>query len=246
MFSKAHLTSHYRMSGSRWVITPSWLSGSSRSFSYSSSVYSCHVFLISSVSVRSLPFLSFIVPVFVWNVPLLSLIFLNGSLVFPILSCSSVSLHWSLRKALVSLLALLWNSAFMMSVCPSTPPACRPHFPQSIFFYPTEGNKFYLFILPSDMFMADFLHALGLPDGSVVQNLPDSHDTWVQSLGQKFSKGEGNSNPLQYSCLGNSVARGAWQATAHGATKRQIRLSDWHFHFHFSMCKALLLVLENI
>ena len=42
MLSKAHLTSHSRMSGSRWVITPSWLSGSWRSFLYSSSVYSCH------------------------------------------------------------------------------------------------------------------------------------------------------------------------------------------------------------
>ena len=41
------------MSGSRWVITPSWLSGSLRSFLYSSSVYSCHLFLISSASVRS-------------------------------------------------------------------------------------------------------------------------------------------------------------------------------------------------
>ena len=54
MLSKAHLTSHSRMSGSRWVITPSWLSGSWRSFLYSSSVYSCHLFLISSASVRSL------------------------------------------------------------------------------------------------------------------------------------------------------------------------------------------------
>ena len=51
MLSKAHLTSHSRMSGSRWVITPSWLSGLWRSFLYSSSVYSCHLFLISSASV---------------------------------------------------------------------------------------------------------------------------------------------------------------------------------------------------
>ena len=41
------------MSGSRWVITPSWLSESLKSFSYSSPVYSCHLFLISSASVRS-------------------------------------------------------------------------------------------------------------------------------------------------------------------------------------------------
>ena len=44
------------MSGSRWVITPSWLSGSWKYFLYSSSVYSCHLSLISSASVRSIPF----------------------------------------------------------------------------------------------------------------------------------------------------------------------------------------------
>ena len=44
MLPKAHLTSHPRMSGSRWVVTPSWLTGSWRSFLYSYSVYSCHLF----------------------------------------------------------------------------------------------------------------------------------------------------------------------------------------------------------
>ena len=112
MLSKMHWTSHSRMSDSRWVITPSWLSGSWRSFLYSSSVYSCHLFLISSASVRPIPFLSFIVPIFAWNVPLLSLIFLKRSLVFHILLFSSISLHWSLRNAFLSLLSLLWNSVF--------------------------------------------------------------------------------------------------------------------------------------
>ena len=112
MLPKAHLTLHSRMSGSRWVITPAWLSGSWRPFFYSSSVYSCQLSLISSVSVRSLPFLSFIEPIFAWNVPLVSLIFLKRSLVFAILLFSSVSLHWSLRKAFLSLLAILWNSVF--------------------------------------------------------------------------------------------------------------------------------------
>ena len=72
-------------------------------FLYSSSVYFCHLFLISSASVRSLQFLSFIVPIFAWKVPLVSLIFLKRSLVFPILLFSSISLHWSLRKAFLSL-----------------------------------------------------------------------------------------------------------------------------------------------
>ena len=80
-------------------------------FLYSSSVYSCHL-LISSASVRPIPFLSFIVPVFAWNIPLVSLIFLKRSLVFPILLFPSISLHWSLRKAFLSLLPVLWNSAF--------------------------------------------------------------------------------------------------------------------------------------
>ena len=111
MLSKVPLTSHSRMSGSRSVITPLWLSGSWRSFLYRSSVYSYHLFLISSASVRSIPFLSFIEPIFAWNVPLASLIFLKRSLVFPILLFSSISLHWSLRKAFLSLLAI-WNSAF--------------------------------------------------------------------------------------------------------------------------------------
>ena len=53
MLPKAQLNLHSRMSGSRLVITSSWLSGSWRSFLYSSSVYSGHLFLISSASVRS-------------------------------------------------------------------------------------------------------------------------------------------------------------------------------------------------
>ena len=109
---KALLASHSRMSGSRWVITPSWLSWSWRSISYSS-VYSCHLFLISYASVGSIPFLSFIVPIFAWNIPEVSLIFFKRSLVFPILLFSSISLHCSLKKAFKkSFLAILWSSAF--------------------------------------------------------------------------------------------------------------------------------------
>ena len=42
-------------------------------------MYSCHLLLISSASVGSIPFLSFIEPIFAWNVPLVSLIFLKRS-----------------------------------------------------------------------------------------------------------------------------------------------------------------------
>ena len=57
MLPKTHLTSHSRMSGSEWLTTPLSLSSSLRYFWYSYSVYSCHLFLISPASVRSIPFL---------------------------------------------------------------------------------------------------------------------------------------------------------------------------------------------
>ena len=108
----AHLTSHSKMSGSRWGITPLWISGSWRSFLNSSTPYSYHLFLVSSVSLRSIQVLSFIEPIFAWNGPSILLIFLRGSLVFVNILFSSISLHWSLRKAFLSLLANLWNTAF--------------------------------------------------------------------------------------------------------------------------------------
>ena len=114
MLPKAHLTSHSRMSGSRWMITPLWLSGS-WSFLYSSSGYSCHLFLISTASVRSIPLLSFLEPIFAWNVPLVSLISLKRSQVFPILLFSSISLHWSPRKAFLSLFAIIWNHHYVIN-----------------------------------------------------------------------------------------------------------------------------------
>ena len=46
----------------------------------------------------------------------------------------------------------------------------------------------------------------------------------VPGLGR--SPGEGNGYPLQYSCLENSMDRGAWQGTAHGVTKSQTQLSN--------------------
>jgi len=112
MLPKAHLTSYSRISGSRWVITPSWLSGSFRSFLYSPSVYSCHLLLTSSTYVRSIQFLSFIVPIFAWNAHLVSLIFLKRSLGLShcIVFLSFFALiTW---KAFLSLLAILWSSAF--------------------------------------------------------------------------------------------------------------------------------------
>ena len=60
---------------------------------------------------------------------------------------------------------------------------------------------------------------LGFPGGSVVKKLPANAENMGLILGLRRSPGEGNGNPLQYSCLENSVDREAWWATAHGVTE---------------------------
>ena len=55
----------------------------------------------------------------------------------------------------------------------------------------------------------------------MVKNLPAMWETQVQALGWEDSPGERNGNPLQYSCLANSIDREAWQATVHGLAKSQ-------------------------
>ena len=64
----------------------------------------------------------------------------------------------------------------------------------------------------------------------VVKNLPaNAGDTGsIPGLGR--SSGEGNGNPLQYSCLGNPMDRGAWRATAHGVAKSRTRWSTHTQH----------------
>ena len=75
-------------------------------------MYSFHLFFTSSASTRSLLFLSFNVPIFERNSPLKFPIFLKTSLVFPLLLFYSSFMHCSLKKAFLSLLAILWNSMF--------------------------------------------------------------------------------------------------------------------------------------
>ena len=65
----------------------------------------------------------------------------------------------------------------------------------------------------------------GFPGAAMVNNLSaDAGNTRdvgsIPGLGR--SPGEGNGNPLQYSCLENHMDRGAWWATVHGVTKSQI------------------------
>ena len=48
-----------------------------------------------------------------------------------------------------------------------------------------------------------------------LKRLPAMRETWVRSLGWEDSPGEGNGNPLQYSCLENPMDGGTWWATVH-------------------------------
>ena len=70
-----------------------------------------------------------------------------------------------------------------------------------------------------------------IPGGSEVKasacNLGDPDP--IPGLG--LSPGEGNSNPLQYSCLENPMEGGDWWATIHGVEKSRTQLSYFTFHF---------------
>ena len=79
----------------------------------------------------------------------------------------------------------------------------------------------------------------------MVKNLPTNaedktQETLVQSLGWEDPVGlgrscrVGNGNPRQYSCLVNSMGRGAWQATVHGATKSWTQLSTAEHHHNLT------------
>ena len=183
MLPKAHLTSHSRISGSSWVITLSWLSGSLRPFLYRFSIYSCHLFLISSASIRSNCFCPS-VPIFAWKVPFVSLIFLKRSLVFTILLLSSISLHCSLKDAFLSLLSILSNSSFRWNKVESlfkVPLTSWRQFP--------DGSTF----------------------KESACNAGDTRNTGLIPGLWRFCGG-GNGNPHPYSCLENLMDRGDWRA----------------------------------
>ena len=74
---------------------------------------------------------------------------------------------------------------------------------------------------------------MGFPGGSDSKESANNARDLSSIPGSERSLGEGNGNPLQYSCLENSMDRGAWWATesSHGAAKSQTQLSDYTFTF---------------
>ena len=63
-------------------------------------------------------------------------------------------------------------------------------------------------------------YSWGFPGESVMTNLPASAGDMGSTPGSERTPGEGNGNPLQYSCLGNPMDRGARCTTIHGVTKK--------------------------
>ena len=70
---------------------------------------------------------------------------------------------------------------------------------------------------------------MGFPGGSEVKASAWNAGDLASIPGLGRSPGEGNGNPLQYSCLENSMDRGAWWATVHGVAKSGTQLSDFTF-----------------
>ena len=69
------------------------------------------------------------------------------------------------------------------------------------------------------IFHNGFKCAMGFPHSSVGKESACNIGDLGSVPGSERSPGEGNSKPLQYSCLGNAMDRGAWQATVHDVTK---------------------------
>ena len=67
---------------------------------------------------------------------------------------------------------------------------------------------------------------MGFPGGSDGKESACNAGDLGSTPGLGRSSGEGNGNPLEYSCLKNPMDRGAWRPTAHGVAKSQTRLSD--------------------
>ena len=90
----------------------------------------------------------------------------------------------------------------------------------------TTNNIFnYVSIYYILLYACVFLY-MGFPGGSAVENLPANSGDAGSIPGSGRSPGERNGKLLQYSCLGNPMDRGAWQATVHGVTNSQTRLND--------------------
>ena len=76
-----------------------------------------------------------------------------------------------------------------------------------------------------------YVYTYGFPGGSEVKASASYVGDPGSIPGSRRSPGEGNGNPLQYSCLENPMDGGAWSATVHRVAKSQTRLSEFTFTY---------------
>ena len=94
-------------------------------------------------------------------------------------------------------------------------------------------KEMHSFLIP--LFLVNFLYCgLGFPGGSEVKASACNAGDLGSIPGSGSSPGEGNGNPLQYSCLENPKDGGAWWAPVHRLSKSWTQLSDFTF-FHYSL-----------
>ena len=93
------------------------------------------------------------------------------------------------------------------------------HLKLTMLYFNYTSIKNYTLMFFKDIINGGTLYKLGFPGGSVLKKLPANAGGIGSIPGLGRSPGAGNGNPLQYSCLGNSMDRGAWQTTIYGVAK---------------------------
>ena len=125
-----------------------------------------------------------------------------------------------------------------------------------VFLFPITTSRPFCFLCtwksPSLIFMSSAYTTI--PGGSVVKNLPINIGNSGSFPGLGRSLGKGNGNPFQYSCLGNPVDRGDWQAAVHGVlrvrhnlvTKQQCTYRQNYSSSDPWLLPQLIVILSNI
>ena len=112
---------------------------------------------------------------------------------------------------------ILWPHGPMQHarpLCPSPTPGVYSS-PLNLWCHPTISSSVSPFPSCPQSFPAS-----GAPlVAQTVKNLPGVQEICIRFLGQEASPGEQNGNPLQYSCMENSMDRGVWRATVHEVTE---------------------------
>ena len=103
-------------------------------------------------------------------------------------------------------------------------------FPSCVSSFSSESFPRSLYLMAFACLIGQLQGFPGDSDGKTSACSPGDQSS-IPGLGR--SPGEGNGNPLQYSCLENSMDRGAWQATFHGVASSWTRLSDFTFFLSF-------------